>query len=108
MKESNPRSWKAFDRKSHFDIIARCVNGIDIYGAPIASTDYKSNGITEEMANLMAAAPDLLQACKNSLDLLCTGYENGIAKINISEAGDIISQLKNVIKKSEGKEWNNW
>ena len=103
MKESI-RSWKAFDRKSHFDIIARCINGSDTYGALVATTESKSNGVTEEMANCMAAAPDLLQVCKNSLDLLCTGHENGIAIINISESGTIISQLKDAIKKAEGKQ----
>jgi len=103
MKESI-RSWKAFDRKSHFDIIARCINGSDTYGALIATTESKSNGVTEEMANLIAAAPDMLAACKNCLGLLCTGHENGIAKINISNAGELISQLKNAIERAEGKE----
>ena len=103
MKESKPRSWKVYNRKTHYDIVARCVNGSDIYGALVATTESKSNGVTEEMANCMAAAPDLLQVCKNSLDLLCTGHENGIAIINISESGTIISQLKDAIKKAEGK-----
>ncbi|GEM_PF-3395332 len=39
----------------------------------------------------------LKKACEASLSLLCTGYENGIAKISIADAGHVISLLKNAL-----------
>ena len=51
--------------------------------------------------NLIESAPDLLKACKQSLNLLCTGYENGIAEIKIDDAGPLISALKNAIERAE-------
>lgn len=57
-----------------------------------------------EDAALIASAPDLLKACRKSLDLLCTPYEKGIAQIKIEDAGHVISSLKNAMAKAEGKE----
>ena len=44
---------------------------------------------------------ELIEACKKSLKLLCTTYEDGVAKIKMHDAGNIISTLKNVIEKME-------
>ena len=61
-------------------------------------------------AKLIAAAPELLQACKNTLNILCsTGYEINKDKTELNlnffaDSMDIISHLKNIVNKVEGEE----
>lgn len=59
------------------------------------------NALYEENDRLRSVNKELLEACKGSLDLLCTGYENGVASIHISNAGELISALKNAIEKAD-------
>lgn len=59
--------------------------------------------IVNANAYLIAAAPELLEAANSALSLLCTVYQNGVAKIKIEQAGDVIGSLKSAIAKAEGR-----
>ncbi len=69
---------------------------INVFGGTEAERD--------EHGSLVAAAPELLSACKGCLNLLCTGYENGVAEIKLDAAGALITKLKSVIEKAERQE----
>jgi hypothetical protein len=68
---------------------------INVFGGTEAERD--------EHGSLVAAAPELLSACKGCLDLLCTKYNNGIVEIKLDTAGALILKLKNAIGKAEGE-----
>jgi len=80
--------------------------------ATIAIIPYFDKENKEQQANalLIAAAPELLQACKNTLNILCsTGYEINKDKTELNlnffaDSMDIISHLKNIVNKVEGEE----
>ena len=55
-------------------------------------------------ADLIAAAPDLLHACKLAINVLSIGYENGKGIVDAGEALHAFENLNLAINKAEGKE----
>jgi len=88
--------WKIIGEKSNIIITATFLNGSDNYGMPIAYMQTEAN-CEDSMANakLMTAAPELLQACKEVLDIV-------IAYQHIPAQFQACQILQDVIKKAEG------
>ena len=63
--------WKTFGEKSNVSVTAKFMNGKDAYSMPLAYMQTEGNcHATLANAKLMAAAPDLLDACQHVLDNL--------------------------------------
>jgi len=92
-----PGNWKVIGEKNNIIITATFKNGSDSYGKPVAYMQTETN-CEDSMANakLMAAAPELLQACKEVLDII-NSYQHIPAQFKACQI------LRDVIKKAEVK-----
>jgi len=91
--------WKVFGEKSNINITAKFLNGTDPYRMPIAYIQTEGN-CNDSMANahLMAAAPELLEAC----ELVMQMYEDD-SMFRHPRNCDAILKTEQAIAKAKGK-----
>lgn len=97
MSEKGKREW-------HIEMYVGTFFIVDSENKSIAELyRFGSEDERKDCANLMAAAPKMVEALDRALTILCTAYENGKAGISIDHAGDVISDIKNALDKATGK-----
>ncbi|MDD5265147.1 MAG: hypothetical protein PHU43_10000, partial [Candidatus Bipolaricaulis sp.] len=71
---------------------------------PIANLYEYYEGESEANARLIAAAPDLYQACRLAMSVLAVEYENGTGKLDASKALHAFGNLKYAVARADGEE----
>lgn len=102
MSKHNPGPWRV-DGQAH-DMAGSAIIH-DVNGFPVASTRSWIKEQHEANARLVAAAPDLLEACKRQVANIEQWLETGVPA-SADESQQIYNALKAAIAKAEGTACN--